>query len=95
MKPEKQMGAYGYGKYGYGKYGYGYGGYGYAAYDTSNAYAYYANDNDGDNEPGRANERSNGIQQPTIGQTPATNRPLTHREKWKVQLRRLVRWLDS
>ena len=50
-REEKEAQAYGLGQYdqygyGYGGYGYGYGGYGYAAYDSTAAYAYYANDDE-------------------------------------------------
>ena len=100
MKPEKQNGAYGYGygKYGYGKYGYGYGygGYGYAAYDTSNAYAYYANEQEDDeNVSGTSNKQVNKSQQAKLGQAPGTDKPLTLREQWRLQRRRFVQWLDS
>ena len=45
IKPERKGAqAYGYGQY--DQYGYGYGGYGYAAYDTTAAYAHYANDDE-------------------------------------------------
>ena len=100
LKPEKQNEAYGYGygKYGSGKYGYGYGGYGgygYAAYDTSNAYAYYASEEDGDNEPNTTKSQSNRAQQAKLGQAASSDKPLTLREQWRVQRRRFVQWLDN
>ena len=99
MKPENQNGAYGYGygKYGYGKYGYGYGygGYGYAAYDTSNAYAYYASEENDAIEPGSTNSQSKRAQQAKLGQAATSDKPLTLREQWRVQQRRFVRWLDN
>ncbi len=108
MKPEKQNGAYGYGygKYGYGKYGYGYGygygGYGYAAYDTSAAYAYYANDEDG-TQPSDKGESSTAVTtrkrrslQPSSnangkGSYTAPNL----RDRWRAQRQRLMKWLDN
>ncbi len=86
---------YGYGKYGYGKYGYGYGGYGYAAYDTSNAYAYYAREDEDANEPGSTISQSNRAQQAKLGQAATSDKPLTLREQWRVQRRRFIRWLDN
>ena len=109
LKPEKQSAAYSYSKYGYGKYGYGrygYGGYGergysYATYDTSAAYAYYANDED-DNQPGengdlgtavttrkRRNLQQTGYVKEEVGKTSNL------RVRWRVQLRRLMQWLDN
>lgn len=59
IKPEqKGAQAYGYGQYGYG--GYGYGGYGYAAYDTTEAYAHYANDDESQSSAAAGQNRETG-----------------------------------
>ena len=106
LKPEKQSAAYGYGKYGYGKYGYGYGGYGdrgygYAAYDTSAAYAYYANDED-DNQPGENGDLGTAVttrKRRNLQQTgyakEEVDKTSNLRVRWRIQLRRLMQWLDN
>jgi succinoglycan biosynthesis transport protein ExoP len=113
LKPKKQSAAYGYGKhgygrYGYGRYGYGYGyggygdrGYGYAAYDTSAAYAYYANDED-DNQPGENGDLGTAVttrKRRNLQQTGYVNEEVDKtpnlRDRWRVQRRRLMQWLDN
>ena len=113
LKPKKQSAAYGYGKhgygrYGYGRYGYGYGyggygdrGYGYAAYDTSAAYAYYANDED-DNQPGENGDSGTAVttrKRRNLQQTGYLNEEADKtpnlRDRWRVQRRRLMQWLDN
>ena len=98
LKAEKQNAAYGYGKYGYGKYGYGY-----AAYETSAAYAYYANDED-DTRPSDNGDSTTGVT--TTGKRhrllpssnangAGSNQTLNLRDQWRAQRQRLMRWLDS
>jgi hypothetical protein len=107
LKPEKQSAAYRYGKYGYGKYGYRYGdyggfGYGHAAYDTSAAYAYYANDEDdiqsGDNgDSGTAviTRKRSSLQPSSNGSGKDGDKAPNLRDRWRAQRRRLMQWLDN
>ena len=109
IKPEKQSAAYGYGKYGYGKYGYGrygYGGYGgrgygYATYDTSAAYAYYANDED-DNQPGENGDLGTAVTtrkrrnlQPSSNGSGKVDKAPNLRDRLRAQRQRLMKWLDN
>ena len=107
LKPENQSTAYGYGKYGYGKYGYGYGGYGgygyrgygYAAYDTSVAYAYYANDevetNLGENgySPAPVTARIRRSLQPSRNRK--ADKTPNLRDRWRAPRQWLMKWLDN
>lgn len=107
LKTEKQSAAYGYGKYGYGKYGYGYGGYGgygygYAAYDTSAAYAYYANDEDenqtsdnGDSTTAVKTRKRRSLQLSSNGNGKGSDKALNLRDRWRAQRQRLMKWLDN
>ena len=103
LKPEKQSAAYGYGKYGYGKYGYGgygYGDYGYAAYDTSAAYAYYANDEDepqssdnGDSAAAVKTRKRRSLQPSSNGK--GSDKAPDLRDRWRALRQRLMNWLDN
>lgn len=107
LKPEKQSAAYGSGKYGYGKYGYRYGGYGgygygYAAYDTSAAYAYYANDEDetqpsdnGDSPAAVTTRKRRSLQPSSNGSGKDGDKAPNLRDRWRAQRRRLMQWLDN
>jgi len=110
IKTEKQAGAnsYGYGQYGTGKYGYGYGygygGYGYAAYDTSAAYAYYANDEvdtqSGDEGEGIAaaalsTRKRRSLQPSSNGNGKVGAKKPNLRDRWRAKRQRLMKWLDS
>ena len=97
-KPEKESAAYGYGKYGYG---YGYGRYGYAAYDTSAAYAYYANEEDDTQSSDSGNStavvktpKRRSLQPPSNGNEMA-DKQINLRDRWRAQRRRLMQWLDN
>ena len=97
LKEEKQSSAYGYGygKYGYGKYGYGYGygGYGYAAYDTSNAYAYYANTEAEEEQATLSSAKETSSQR--IENKGENEQRITLRRQWRNQRQRFIQWLDS
>ena len=97
LKPEKQSAAYGYGKYGYGKYGYGYG-----AYDTSAAYAYYANDEDdiqssdkGNSPAAVTTRKRRSLQTSSNGSGKDGDKAPNLRDRWRAQRRRLMQWLDN
>ena len=78
-REEKGAQAYGFGQY--DQYGYGYGGYGYAAYDTTAAYAHYANEDETQTADAARQDKK----------TPKTNL------KAKLRQRRsqLMHWLDN
>lgn len=110
LKPQKQSHSYGdekygYGKYRYGNYGYvygGYGGYGYAAYDTSAAYAYYANDEEetqpgdnGDSAAAVTTRKRRSLQPSNNGSGTDGDKAPNLRDRWRAQLQRLMTWLDN
>ena len=82
-------GRYGYGRYGYGGYGYGYGygGYGYGAYDPRSTYAYYNNDQEGEN--GAAAAISASADSTSSG---SRTGPINRLRRWSDQARR---WIDG
>lgn len=94
IKQEQQgSSAYGYGQYGYGKYGYGYGygygGYGYAAYDTTSAYAHYADVDDAEDSTDSAGPQSSQRDQDK------KNKSLTLSERLKARRAQFMRWVDN
>lgn len=96
IKQEQQgSSAYGYGQYGYGKYGYGYGygsgygGYGYAAYDTTSAYAHYADVDDAEGSTDSAGPQSSQRDQDK------KNKSLTLSERLKARRAQFMRWVDN
>ena len=99
LKPEKQSAAYGYGYDGYGYNGYGYG---YAAYDTSAAYAYYANDEDdtqpsenGDSTTAVKTRKGSSLQPFSNGNGKNGDKAPNLRDRWRAQRQRLMKWLDN
>ena len=99
LQQEKQSAAYGYGYNGYG-YG-GYGGYGYAAYNTSAAYTYYANDEDetqsshnGDSSTNMTTRKLRSLRPSSNGNRKASESPKL-RDRWRIQRKRLMKWLDN
>ena len=97
LKPENQSSAY---KYGYGKYGYG--GYGYAAYDTSNSYAYYANNEDiqrsnsvNNSATATKNQKRRILQSFYNGNGQRNGRTTILRNRWRATRQSFMKWLDS
>ena len=81
---------------------YGYGGYGYAAYDTSASYAYYANDEDetqptekGDSTADVKTGRPRSLQPSSKDNMTSSDKAPNLRDRWRTQLERLMKWLDS
>lgn len=95
LKEEKQSSAYGYGygKYGYDRYGYRYGGYGYAAYDTSNAYAYYANTEAEKEKATLSSAKETSSRR--IENKEKNDRRITWRHQWRKQQQKFIHWLDN
>jgi capsular exopolysaccharide synthesis family protein len=90
IKQEQQgSSAYGYGQYGYGQYGYGYGGYGYAAYDTTSAYAHYADVDEADDSNNSASPKASESDQDKQSKTGML------RDRLKARRNQFMRWIDS